>query len=349
MSYRSWTAVFILSFPPAVAASSEDSRDSDPLFASHETLAVVIEAPFDVLTTKRPDEEEAAGKFRFEAGDGTPLELDVAVRTRGKSRRDRKICEFPPMRLNFKKSQTRGTLLDKQDKLKLVTHCKDDSPRYEQGVVTEYLAYRVLNLITDASFRVRLLRITYIYTDDDKRIETYAILIESKEHLGERLDAEQAPVTSAAISDIRPADLNVTSIFQYLLGNTDFSPIAVANDEDCCHNQALLTPAEGLYYSVPYDFDQTGWVNARHARPNPRFRLNSVRQRLYRGRCVNNGYLDNTLQLFRDHRDEIYALIDNQAELSPDTQRYLMKYCDGFFKIIDDPRRYERHLIKSCI
>ena len=339
----------ILSFPSADAALAQDSKESDPLFASHETLAVVIEAPFEGLTTNRPNREEEPGKFRIAAVDGAAVEFDVAVRTRGKSRRDRKVCGFPPMRLNFKKSQTKGTLLDNQDKLKLVTHCQDDSLRYEQAVISEYLAYRVLNLLTDASFRVRLLRITYVYTDNSRRQETFAILIESEEHLSDRLGAKQAKVAKASVADIRPHDLNLTSVFQYLLGNTDFSPIAVANDEDCCHNQALLAPDEGLYFSVPYDFDQTGWVNARHARPNPRFRLNSVRQRLYRGRCVNNAVLDDTLQRFRDARDEIAALIDEQAELTPDTQRYLRKFSDRFYVVINDPRRVERHLIKSCI
>ena len=349
MSYKAWTAVFVLSFPPVDAALAQDSRDSDPLFASHETLAVVIEAPFEGLTTKRPDREEEPGKFRIAAVDGATVEFDVAVRTRGKSRHDRKICGFPPMRLNFRKSQTKGTLLDNQDKLKLVTHCQDDSPRYEQAVISEYLAYRVLNLLTDASFRVRLLRITYVYTDSSRRQETFAILIESEEHLGDRLGAKQAKVEKTTVADIRPVDLNLSSVFQYLLGNTDFSPIAVANDEDCCHNQALLAPDEGLYFSVPYDFDQTGWVNARHARPNPRFGLNSVRQRLYRGRCVNNNVLNGTLQRFRDARDEIAALINDQPELTPGTQRYLRRYSDRFYVVINDPRRVERDLIKSCI
>ena len=138
-------------------------------------------------------------------------------------------------------------------------------------------------------------------------------------------------------------------MFQYFLGNTDFSPIAAAPGDDCCHNQSLLAPETGKYYTVPFDFDRTGWVNAEHAVPNPRFRLRSVQERLYRGRCVNNEHLRKTLQLFRDRRGDIEALLDEQAELRPVTRRYLRSYCDDFYEIIDDPERLERRLIRSCI
>ena len=348
MSYRTWTTVFILSFPLATAVKAEDIRDYDRLFESHTTLKVSVEAPFLMLTRERPDEEEASGKFRFEAEDGSDMEFDVAVRTRGKNRHDREICSFPPIRLNFKKSQTKGTLLDKQDKLKLVTHCENGSERYEQALLREYLAYRILNVLTERSFRVRLLRISYVFTDRDRQIETYAFFIEHSERLGKRIGAESVALERVAVGDIRPVNLNLASVFQYFLGNTDFSPIATAPGEDCCHNQALFAPQDGPYYTVPYDFDRTGWVNAPHAVPNPRFRLRSVRERLYRGRCVNNEHLATSLQLFRDRRADIEALIAEQAELEPATRRHLRNYSDQFYKIINNPRRVERNLVKSC-
>ncbi|MDH3409035.1 MAG: hypothetical protein OEN51_06700, partial [Gammaproteobacteria bacterium] len=153
------TATLILLFPLALAANEKDIRDFDPLFDHDDTLNVELEGPFGWLTRERPDEEEVPGKFRFNADDGSTVELDVVIRTRGKNRRDKETCRFPPLRLNFKRSQTDDTLFDKQDKLKLVTHCRSNSERYDQAVVSEYLAYRILNTLTDRSFRARLLRI----------------------------------------------------------------------------------------------------------------------------------------------------------------------------------------------
>ncbi len=105
-----------------VVASPATAKDVDPLFRSDSILDVEIEAPFDMLAKERPDEEEAEGKFRYTAEDGELLEFDIAIRTRGRLRRGKETCTFPPLRLNFKKSQLDGTVFDKQDKLKLVSH-----------------------------------------------------------------------------------------------------------------------------------------------------------------------------------------------------------------------------------
>ena len=349
MSYPDWTVTLILMFPLAAAANEKDIRDFDPLFDSHEVVRVTVDAPFKMLTSDRPDEEEVPGIFRVTTKDGSVLELDVAVRTRGNNRRDKDICKFPPMRLNFKKSQTKGALFHKQDKLKLVTHCASRSASFEQALIKEYLAYRILNLLTDASFRVRLLRITYVYTDDNRSVESYGILIEHKDRLSKRIDATPVAVENVRVSDLRPQDLNLASVFQYFLANTDFSPVATAPDEECCHNQALFAPDDGLHYTIPYDFDRSGWVDAPYATPNPRFGLRSVRERLYRGRCVNNEYLDASLALFRAHRAAIEALVVEQPELSKTSRKKLLRFSGQFYKTIDNPKKLNKTIVKSCI
>jgi hypothetical protein len=348
MSYLNWTATIVALFPLAIAVGAQDNKDHDPLFASHDTLEVEVEAPFAMLTKERPDEEEVAGKFRFTEDDGSTAELDIVVRTRGHYRRNRRVCTFPPLRFNFRKSQTKNTLFDKQDKLKLVTHCRNNS-LYDQTVLAEYLAYRILNLLTDTSFRARLLRVTYLYTDDDREVESYAILIEHKDRLGKRINGKPLRIENARVSELRPQDLNLASVFQYLLGNTDFSPISAAPDEDCCHNQALFASKDGLHYTVPFDFDQSGLVNAPHASPNSRFGLQSVRQRLYRGRCIYNNLLPVTMQLFRDHKDDIEALVQEQEELAPPTRRHMQNFIERFYETINKPRRVKRSFIKKCI
>ncbi|MDH3613979.1 MAG: hypothetical protein OES10_11930 [Gammaproteobacteria bacterium] len=349
MSFRYWTATIVALFPMALAANAQDIKDHDPLFGSHDTLEVELEAPFAMLSKDRPDEEETAGKFRFTAEDGSPVEFDVAVRTRGRWRRNPDICTFPPLRLNFKKSQTKDTLFHKQDKLKLVTHCRNKAQRYEQSVVSEYLAYRILNLLTDRSFQVRLLKIRYVYTDATRDAESYAILIEHKDRLGKRIGGKPLAIEKARIEELRPADLNLASVFQYLIGNTDFSPIATAPDEDCCHNQALFASKDGLHYTIPFDFDQTGLVNAPHSEPNPRFSLRTVSERLYRGRCVNNDQLAATMQLFQAHQSDIESLVDEQQELSSTTRRYILRFIEEFYDTINNPKRADREIATRCI
>jgi len=343
-----WTTAAIALFLPASMAAATGKNEPDPLFASDEIINIEIEAPFGLLTSDRPDKEEVAGKLRYTADDGNLVEFDVALRTRGRLRRTVQICQFPPLRLNFKKSDVKGSLFDKQDRLKVVTHCRKQK-RSEQAVLSEYLVYRIFNLFTDASFRVRLLRATYKYTDKNLQLQTYAIFIEHKDRIGKRLDATTMQIRRAMILDIRRSDLNVASVFQYFIGNTDFSPIASAPGEDCCHNQVLFTREGELHYSIPYDFDLSGLVNAPYAKPSSRLDLRSVRERLYRGRCLNNSHLPSTISLFKSKRSSIEALINDQPGLTKKTAGKMLKFINQFYETIDDPRRIEKHLVKKCI
>jgi hypothetical protein len=330
------------------AASAKDIREYDPLFSSVDTLEVDVEGPFEFLARERPDEEEAPGKLRYVNAEGESIEFDVQIRARGNWRRNPEICKFPPLRINFRKSQTNDTLFHKQDKIKLVTHCNNNA-RYAQAVVSEYLAYRIFNALTDYSFRVRLVNMTYVYSDRSETANSYAVFIEHKDRLGKRIDGEPVEIERVKVGSIHPENLNLASVFQYFIGNTDFSPIATAPDEDCCHNQALFTSEDGPYRTIPYDFDQTGLVDAKHAAPNPRFGISSVKVRLYRGRCVNNSLLPATLQRFRDKREEIEAMIENQQELTSTTRRNMLKYVESFYETIDNPRRVEKRLIEDCL
>ena len=118
----------------------------------------------------------------------------------------------------------------------------------------------------------------------------------------------------------------------------------------CCHNYVLFQKeASDPIFALPYDFDQSGIVNAPYAVPNPTFKLRSVRTRLYRGRCVNNEYLEDSLQRFDDRRREIYLLINDQEGLTEYTRKSLIDYIDAFYKIISSPTKVKRYLADKCV
>jgi hypothetical protein len=331
----------------AAPAIGQDSETPDPLFQSNATLAVTLSAPLSTLVRERPKDDYLPGVFSYEDADGSNVSLDVDIRTRGHFRH--KNCDYPPLMLNLKKDQTGGTLFDHQNKLKLVIHC-DYSERYEQIVLREYLAYRILNALTDRSFRVRLLQVRYVNTEDENDGSSrYAFLIEHKNRLAQRLGLEDLELTRTSVADIQPDQLNLTSVFEFLIGNTDFSPIAGAPDNECCHNYVLFGIGEIPIVGVPYDFDQSGFVDAPYARPNPRFNLRSVKQRLYRGRCVNNEYVEPSLQVFRDKQRQIYRLVREQAGLKPYVRKEITRYIEDFYELINDPRDVERKIIEECI
>jgi len=331
----------------SISALAEQSEAPDPLFQDDATLEVTMEAPLTTLVRKRPKNDYLPGVFRFTKSDGSTVDLDLEIRTRGHSRHD--TCDYPPLSLNFKKSQTKGTLFDKQNKLKLVIHCKFFD-RFEQMVLREYLAYRILNAVTEESFRVRLLRVKYVNTEKNKDGQVrYAYLIEHKNRLAKRYDLKDLEIDRTSVRSIQADQLNLTSVFAFLIGNTDFSPIAGAPNDECCHNYVLFGKDDSPVLAVPYDFDQSGFVDAPYAIPNPNFNIRTVRQRHYRGRCANNVHVAASLQKFRDTRAAIYALVNEQEGLESRTRNRLVDYIDDFYELIDDPEAVEKKIISRCI
>jgi len=344
-----WTCAAAVWFLLVPAAEAQSIKDPDPLFQNSGIIEVVLVGPFAEIMSQRATEIEFDGRLHHTDDAGASKEFDIKISARGRYRLQKTVCPFAPLRLNFKKSQTKGTLFEKQDKLKLVTHCKNDSGLYEQLMLREYLAYQVLNQVTNISFRARLLKVTYQDIDERKPQRTaYGFFVEHKDRLAKRLDLKAIEVARTRVSQLEPAHTNLISVFHYLIGNTDFSPIR-GSKETCCHNHELIGKDGDLAYSVPYDFDQSGIVDAHYAGANPRFRLSSVRQRLYRGRCANNQFLDENLEKFQQQRDAILALPNEQPGLSERTRKDLLKYMQQFYGVIDAPKKVERRLIKKCM
>jgi hypothetical protein len=331
-------------------ASAQTVNTPDPLFQSDELLEVRIAAPFSTLMNDRASEVDLPGTFAWTNRQTNLVSVDVGLQTRGRYRRQQRVCPFAPIWLNFKKSDVKDTLLEKQDKLKMVTHCRDRSKNYEQIVLKEYLTYRMLNLLTDVSYRVRLLRVTYEDTesDEDDRVR-YAFLIEHKNRLSKRTGLPVVDVEQTTVDKLNAAHNNLSSIFNFFAGNTDFSSIQGARGETCCHNTHLFGSEEAGLYSVPYDFDMSGLVDAPYATPNPRLKIRHVRQRLYRGRCKGNSHIDTSLQKFRDNRDSFYALVRDQHGLADSARRRMNRFLDTFFDLIDDPKAVQKKLVRACL
>lgn len=344
-----WTVVSVAGFLLLSAAPVQASPQPDRLFRDNAIIDVRIVAPMSTLLSERPNEEELPGKLQFDDAAGAAVDLDVEIRTRGRFRRLRDVCRFPPLRLDLKGSQTKGTLFAKQDKLKLVTHCKD-SNTFEQVILREYIAYRILNTMTDVSFRVRLMRITYVDSEEKRNDEQHlGFVIEHRDRLAKRSEKKYLEIPRTSVRSLEPSYSNLVSMYQFMIGNTDFSPIIGSNGEPCCHNHVLFGNEGEPVWSVPYDFDQSGLVNAPYAKPNEKFRIRSVRQRLYRGRCMHNEKVPDSINLFIAKRDEIFGIVNGLDLLSKKSRASLVKYIESFYEIIEDEKKVSKSITKRCV
>jgi hypothetical protein len=349
MPLARWTVSNAVLFLIVSAASAQEARSPDPLFQDTQILDVRIVAPLTTLLYERPIDEELLASLQYTDEAGQAVDFDIKIRTRGRYRRQKDVCAFPPMRLNFKASQTKGTLFHKQNKVKLVTHCQKNS-KYKQVILREYTAYRILNVMTDTSFRVRLLRITYVDSEGKKRDNvSHGFIIEHRNRLAKRLEKSYLEIPSTKVSSLDTEYSSIVSMYHYLIGNTDFSPIKAAEGETCCHNHVLFGNEGEPVWSVPYDFDQAGLVDAPHAAPNENFRLRNVKQRLYRGRCAYNELLDKTIADYNDKREGIMAVVGEVEDASNRSMKAMANYVDRFYDTINSEKRVNREFIKKCI
>jgi hypothetical protein len=334
------------------AAHADDATTA--LFAGTEPIPITLEAPFAQL--QRDDDAEPAYRpatLTWKDATGTDVRIPLEVRPRGKSRREETACEFPPLRLNFPKDGPAGTPFSTLNKVKLVTHCgplDSDRPQFAQRVELEMLLYRAFNRLSATSFRVRPLDITYVDTGrDNKRFAQPGFLIEPENVLAKRYDAKAADVVSITPADLEPVQANLIEIFEFMIGNTDFSMLQGPEGDHCCHNIVLLAPPNGALLAVPYDFDATGVVNPPYAAPVPTLKIRNVRQRLYRGRCRPQASIDATLSVFREARADIVALFQNDARLDPKAKDETIEYLDAFYTLIDDPKAVNDKITSKCL
>jgi hypothetical protein len=350
-----WPAVALAQDP--VPDSARPHQASAQLFASHEPLPLTIEAPFTSMFKEREDDaKEFPGKVTVHSADRPSVALDVDIRTRGKARLSRQICQFPPLRPDFPRTRVESTVFAGQDRLKLVTHCQDGRGEYEQYVLQEYLVYRVLNLLTDLSFLVRLVRGTYVDTEAKRDTVTrYGFLIESDEMLGIRTGGgEPVHVPGVPPAWVDAEYLALVEVFQYLIGNPDWSAFAkAANEDTCCHNTIPIGAPAGPVFTVPYDFDITGIVNPRYAdelfQPETRrLGITRVRDRVYRGLCVSAVYFPSVFAKFNERREAIYALYAGLPQLDFRVLKDTRGYLDAFYRTINDPKAVEREFHRRC-
>ncbi|RLD24466.1 MAG: hypothetical protein DRI71_02485 [Bacteroidetes bacterium] len=321
---------------------SQEASKVKKLFRSDDILELKISMNVDEVISDIDvrDEHEATLTYKQENGEDKVLDLKVMVR--GKTRANVKVCRFPPLKLNFKKNQVKKTLFAKQNKLKLVTHCNTKAIN-EEYILREYYVYKLHQLVTPFSFNVRLCKITYEDTSGDfEPIPHYGILIEDIDDLAERNGMTEFEGAIPNQEVCERTELDRLMFFQYLVGNLDWSVPKR-------HNFKLVADSlKPLPVAIPYDFDYTGLVNTSYAQVPPDIDAANVKVRVFRGLCRMEGGYDDALNHFQSIRSEIYALYSDSEYLSEKSKTTSIKYIDGFYKVLDNPKSFNQKIFKAC-
>jgi len=341
--------ILLLLAPLTAPAQAEDAAAEKPpkIFTDDAVISARAEAPWRNVMRHKESDRVWEGVFRYTDRDGAAVSIPIEIAPRGLTRK--RVCDFPPLRFRFDKEAARGTAFRGAGSLKLVTHCLFNS-KYEQYYVKEYLAYRVYNLITDLSYRVQGLDMDYADdAEDDNPIERFAFLIEDPDDVARRNGLEKLDINDIEPDRLDPLETSRFMLFQYLIGNLDWSALGGPGDH-CCHNARLIGPAPDapILNVLPYDLDSSGLVNAHYASPPEGLPVRNVRQRLYRGFCAHNDAVAPALEEYRNKRADIEALFKNEDRLDRGHRKRALAYIEDFYETLDSPEAVQEELIDNC-
>ena len=322
-----------------IANAQPTENSSNGLFDRDDVLTLKLSGEVRELLKDRSDDMQYHTiTLSYLTADSAKVSFPIKAKTRGHFRRTQGNCRYPPLMLNFSKGETpENSIFKGQDKLKLVTPCTDD-----KYVVYEYLVYKLYNLISEKSFKARLVHV--IYDDNGKESKPqYGILLEQEDEMARRNNAVIIEDKLLRPEQTKGDDFLKMAVFEYLIGNTDWS-VQYYQNIKLIAADSLSPPS-----TVPYDFDHAGIVGAPYAKPAPELLLSSTRERRYRGYCVTDMSLfDETFAFFNQKKEVIYNVYTKCALLDRGYVKATAKFLDQFYSTINDKKSIARDFGYPC-
>lgn len=332
-------AVLLAQQPPSDSAGP---RRPERLFRSTEPVTMWLQSDFktvfkdrDSMSTKR----FPAG-MRWLGGKGDTLRTDVQLATRGHYRL--RTCSVLPLKVYFDREKTKGSEFGGQGSIKLTGHCQK-AEQYAQNAYVEYAVYGMYNALTPISLKARLSTINWEDPKDPGFTVTRpGFWTEEDDDMAARNRGKVIMQTGGNAAEMDPWQMALTDVFQYMIGNTDFSLSYL-------HNIRIIQTDTSInYFPMAYDFDWSGIVDAPYAKPDYRLPIKRVTERLYRGGCHPPELLGKVFAHFKEKKPAIYGTMTEIKGLSAERLKEATEYLDEFYKTMEDERGLRREVKRVC-
>ncbi len=328
---------FIILFFCATIMFAQEAKSD--LFSSNKILETKIAFSPKKLRKSNNDTLYFDTSIQYKVA-GEWKEMKIGIRARGNFRRA--TCYYPPVKVDLKKKQAKETIFQGQKKLKLVLPCLKQSDKND-NILKELMVYKLFELVTPHHFKTRRLNIEF--TDLSKKktsVETLnGFFIEDDKKVAKRAEGKVFeryihPMAMDSDASIRNA------LFQYLIGNTDFSTAYQ-------HNGKLLYAGKKII-PLPYDFDMSGFINPSYAVVNQTLGIKSIRERKYRGFKRADEDFQKVRKDFIAQKQAMYDLMKSY-EADFDSQKEFDEaygYVESFFAIIEDDSKFQKNVIDAA-
>jgi len=335
--------LLLSSLPTYAQADSLDNFHSifKELKRDH-VLQLTLETDFKTLVKKKYQEKYQPATIEVQDSMGNAIAYQAKVRTRGNIRK--KVCYYPPIKLKFKKTWLAENGMDSVfNDLKLVIGCKKGG-FYSGLVLKEYLAYQLYAVLTDYHFRSQLVDVTIKDTKDNwKPYKTKAFIIENQDEMASRYNGRCTKPRIMRSKSIWEDQLALLTLFQYMIGNTDW---AFANS----HNVRFVRSRDKLrVIPIAYDFDYSGLVNAPYAVHRESIGIEDIQERYFLGNCKHKKSCERVMPLFLEKKKQLYKVVNEFSELSDKDRKKILSYFDDFYKILENPISFKKRIVENCV
>jgi hypothetical protein len=326
-----------------LSSVSDTTYSSFRLFEDDKLLEITLRFDLSTYFRSKPKEDYLKANITIHLSKTDSISEKIRLRTRGIFRNQ--YCPFPPIELNFKKADFGYSDLNKISKLKMVPQCSAGAENQDY-VLREYLIYKLFNVLTDTSFRVRLLSVNYIDTEKKRKpIRQYGFFIEPVEMLTARTNSNEIKVHNLTQKNIVPKVMDRVAIFNYMIGNYDWS---IPGQHNIKVIKPMVLDIAPLGIAIPYDFDWTGLVNASYAIPAEIVGTQNVRERLFLGICRTKEVFKKDLEVFINRKEDFYRIINEFPYLNQRAKNDMKDYLDDFYNQLARKDDLIYYFVNTC-
>jgi hypothetical protein len=311
-------------------------------FKDTAAIPVTIKTDLRKLMYQKKNPTLQNAKLIWQSTDGVLQGEDpIKIRLRGNNRRE--TCTLASLMVDFRDDEKSNRLKNLKE-MKWVAPC-NKGVQFEQYVIKEYLIYKIYNLLTDFSFKVRLLNITF--EDEAGKVKGYThygFAIEPVDDLKNRVNSTEEKKKQFLQMQSSYNHTTMVALFQYMIGNTDWS---VPN----YHNVKLLIPKDSPYarpYIVPYDFDYAGAVNPPYAVPHETWPISVVTERYYMGFPRTFEEIKAVTTMMLSKKEDILHIIQDSPLLLGYHKKEMNNYISEFFNMIENDKTIKKVFVEGA-